>query len=76
MGNRGLDLQVGFLHKERPGRPSLALDLMEELRPYLVERLTLSFINDHQVEAKGFIAKESGGIIMTDEMRKVNITSW
>jgi CRISPR-associated protein Cas1 len=49
---------------------------MEELRPYLVERLTLSFINDHQVEAKGFIAKESGGIIMTDEMRKVNITSW
>ncbi|HBT16037.1 MAG TPA: subtype I-C CRISPR-associated endonuclease Cas1 [Firmicutes bacterium] len=72
----GLDPQVGFLHKERPGRPSLALDLMEELRPYLVDRLTLSLINNRQVDIKGFTAKESGGVIMTDEMRKVIIASW
>lgn len=72
----GLDPQVGFLHKERPGRPSLALDLMEELRPYLVDRLTLSLINNRQVDAKGFITKESGGVIMNEEMRKMIITSW
>jgi len=72
----GLDPQVGFLHRERPGRPSLALDLMEELRPYLVDRLTLSLINNRQVDAKGFITKESGGVIMNEEMRKMIITSW
>lgn len=72
----GLDPQVGFLHKERPGRPSLALDLMEELRPYLVDRLTLSLINNRQVDAKGFITKESGGVIMNEEMRKMIIASW
>lgn len=72
----GLDPQVGFLHKERPGRPSLALDLMEELRPYLVDRLTLSLVNNRQVDAKGFVTKESGGVIMNEEMRKVIITGW
>ena len=49
---------------------------MEELRPYLVDRLTLSLINNRQVDIKGFTAKESGGVIMTDEMRKVIIASW
>lgn len=72
----GLDPQVGFLHKERPGRPSLALDLMEELRPYLVDRLTLSLINNRQIDTKGFITKETGGIIMNEEMRKLIIASW
>lgn len=72
----GLDPQVGFMHKERPGRSSLAMDLMEELRPYLVDRLTLSLINNRQVDKKGFIVKESGGVIMTDEMRKVIIAAW
>lgn len=72
----GLDPQVGFFHKERPGRPSLALDLMEELRPYLVDRLALSLINNRQLDIKGFIAKESGGVIMTDEIRKTVIASW
>lgn len=72
----GLDPQVGFLHKERPGRPSLALDLMEELRPYLVDRLTLSIINNRQADAKGFTIKESGGVIMNEDMRKVIIASW
>ena len=72
----GLDPQVGLLHKERPGRSSLALDLMEELRPYLVDRLTLSLINNRQVDPKSFIIKESGGVIMNEEMRKVVIASW
>lgn len=72
----GLDPQVGFLHKERPGRPSLALDLMEELRPYLVDRLTLSLINNRQIDHKGFIIKETGGVIMNEEMRKLIIASW
>jgi len=72
----GLDPQVGFLHRERPGRPSLALDLMEELRPYLVDRLALSLINNRQVDIKGFTTKESGGVIMSDEMRKNVIASW
>lgn len=72
----GLDPQVGFMHRERPGRPSLALDLMEELRPYLVDRLTLSLINNRQVSADGFVTKESGGVIMTDDLRKEIITAW
>lgn len=72
----GLDPQVGFLHRERPGRPSLALDLMEELRPYLVDRLALALINNRQIDIKGFTVKESGGVLMTDEARKSIITAW
>lgn len=72
----GLDPQVGFMHRERPGRPSLALDLMEELRPYLVDRLSLSLINNRQINAKDFVFKESGGVLMTDEARKELITAW
>lgn len=72
----GLDPQVGFLHRERPGRPSLALDLMEELRPYLVDRLALSLINNRQIDAAGFVIKESGGVLMTDEARKGIIAAW
>jgi CRISPR-associated protein Cas1 len=72
----GLDPQVGFLHRERPGRPSLALDLMEELRPYLVDRLTLSLINNRQLDIKAFTFKESGGVLMNDELRKNIISVW
>jgi CRISPR-associated protein Cas1 len=72
----GLDPQVGFLHRERPGRPSLALDLMEELRPYLVDRLTLTLINNRQIDSKAFTFKESGGVLMNDELRKNIITIW
>jgi CRISPR-associated protein Cas1 len=72
----GLDPQVGFLHRERPGRPSLALDLMEELRPYLVDRLTLTLINNRQVDIKDFTFKESGGVIMNDDTRKNIIAAW
>ena len=58
----GLDPQVGFLHADRPGRPSLALDLIEELRPVLADRLVLTLINRKQVKGSGFVSKESGGI--------------
>lgn len=72
----GLDPYVGFLHTERPGRPSLALDLMEELRPIFADRLALSLVNRRQVSAKGFTQKESGGILMDDETRKAVLTAW
>ncbi len=72
----GLDSQVGFLHRDRPGRASLALDLMEELRPVLVDRLTLSLINRRQVAPEGFRITESGGVEMDDQTRKTLITAW
>lgn len=66
----GLDPQVGFLHRDRPGRPSLALDLMEELRPYFADRLTLSLINRRQLKQHHFKKTESGGILLSAEGRK------
>lgn len=72
----GLDPYVGFLHQDRPGRPSLALDLMEELRPILGDRLALTLVNRRQVNGKGFVKKESGGILMDDDTRKTVITAW
>jgi CRISP-associated protein Cas1 len=72
----GLDPFVGFLHTERPGRPSLALDLMEELRPVIADRLALSLVNRRQISGKGFTRKESGGILMDDETRKTVLTAW
>lgn len=72
----GLDPYVGFLHADRPGRPSLALDMMEELRPVFADRLALSLVNRRQVSGKGFIRKESGGILMDDDTRKQVLTAW
>lgn len=72
----GIDPYVGFLHADRPGRPSLALDLMEELRPIFADRLALSLVNRRQITAKGFTKKESGGVLMDDETRKTVITAW
>ena len=72
----GLDPYVGFLHQDRPGRPSLALDLMEELRPVFADRLALSLVNRKQVAGKGFTQKESGGILMDDDTRKAVLTAW
>jgi len=72
----GLDPYVGFLHADRPGRPSLALDLMEELRPVFADRLALSLVNRKQVTGKGFTQKESGGILMDDDTRKSVLTAW
>jgi len=72
----GLDPASGFLHKDRPGRPSLALDLMEELRPYFADRLALSLVNRNQITAKSFVKRESNGVILNDVARKDVITSW
>jgi CRISPR-associated protein Cas1 len=66
----GLDPAVGFLHKDRPGRPGLALDLMEEFRPFLADRLVLSLVNRKQVTGKGFANTESGAVRMNDSTRK------
>jgi len=68
----GLDSAVGFLHRDRPGRPGLALDMMEEFRPFLADRLTLSLINLNQVQKKGFTEMASGAVLMDDETRKTN----
>jgi CRISPR-associated protein Cas1 len=72
----GLDPCVGFLHRDRPGRSGLSLDLMEEFRPYLADRLVLSLINRKQVNCKGFIHQETSGVTMTDETRKEIISAW
>lgn len=72
----GLDPQVGFLHRERPGRPSLALDVMEELRPHFADRLAVTLINRRQIAADGFVVKENGAVIMEDETRKEVLTAW
>ncbi len=72
----GLDPQVGFLHADRPGRPSLALDLIEELRPVFADRLALTLVNRRQIKGNGFVRKESGGVLMDDDTRKKVITAW
>jgi CRISPR-associated protein Cas1 len=72
----GLDPQVGFLHQLRPGRPSLALDLMEEFRAYLGDRIMLNLINLKQVTKKDFEIRESGEVRMSDEARKTVITAY
>ncbi|MFI5167983.1 MAG: type I-C CRISPR-associated endonuclease Cas1c [Thermoanaerobaculales bacterium] len=72
----GLDPQVGFLHRDRPGRPGLALDLVEEFRPFLADRLVLSLINRRQVQGGGFIRGETGGIVMDDDTRKTVLVAY
>lgn len=66
----GLDPAVGYLHRDRPGRPSLALDMMEELRPFLADRLALSLVNRQQVKGVGFRRTETGAVLMDDVTRK------
>lgn len=66
----GLDPAVGYLHRDRPGRPSLALDIVEELRPVLADRLALSLINRRQIRAQGFRKTETGAVLMDDDTRK------
>jgi len=72
----GLDPAVGFLHRDRPGRSSLALDLMEEFRPVLADRLALSLINLGVVKKAGFTQSESGGVTMDDETRKALLVAY
>lgn len=72
----GLDPAVGFLHRDRPGRPSLALDLVEELRPVLADRLALSLINRRQISGVDFRKTETGGVVLTDDARKGVLIAW
>lgn len=72
----GLDPQVGLLHADRPGRASLALDLMEELRPVLADRLTLSLINRRQLGSDDFLVEEGGAVTLRDDTRKAVLTAW
>jgi CRISPR-associated protein Cas1 len=72
----GLDPAVGYLHTDRPGRAGLALDLAEELRPVLADRLVLSLINRRQVTADGFREQEAGAVLMDDETRKQVLIAW
>ena len=71
----GLDPAVGFLHRDRPGRPSLALDMQEEFRPF-ADRLALSLINLGQLQGKDFVLSSSGGVRMKDDARKVLLTAY
>ncbi|HBF35561.1 TPA: subtype I-C CRISPR-associated endonuclease Cas1 [Candidatus Sumerlaeota bacterium] len=66
----GLDPAVGFLHRDRPGRASLSLDLMEEFRPIFADRLALSLVNRRQINGKGFNQTETGAVTMDDKTRK------
>jgi CRISPR-associated protein Cas1 len=72
----GLDPAVGFLHRLRPGRPSLALDLLEEFRAFLADRLTLTLINRKQVNAKDFKKLDNGAILLKDESRKTVLVAF
>ncbi|WP_251553916.1 type I-C CRISPR-associated endonuclease Cas1c [Neobacillus muris] len=72
----GLDAYVGFLHRDRPGRASLALDVMEELRGVYADRFVLSLINKKVVNKDDFLKKENGAVIMTDEARKKFLSAW
>lgn len=72
----GLDPAVGYLHADRPGRPSLALDLVEELRPFFADRLALSMINRRQLAAKDFRTLDNGATLLTDEGRKTVLVAY
>lgn len=72
----GLDPYVGFLHRDRPGRVSLALDMMEEFRSILADRFVLTLINTHQITGKGFVQKENGAVLMDDATRKKVLATW
>lgn len=72
----GLDAYVGFLHRDRPGRVSLALDVMEELRGVYADRFVLSLINKKVISKDDFFKKENGAVIMTEEARKKFLTAW
>ena len=72
----GLDSYVGFLHRDRPGRTSLALDLMEELRPCMADRFVLTLINNRQVRAADFLYMESGAVLLSEDGRKTFLKKW
>lgn len=72
----GLDPSVGFLHVDRPGRPGLALDLMEEFRPLLADRLALALVNRQQVRPGGFEVRDGGAVMMDEATRKAVLAAW
>lgn len=72
----GLDPYVGFLHTLRPGRTSLALDMMEELRAYIGDRFVLSLINKRQITIKDFLFQGDNGVVMTDKGKKTFLSAW
>lgn len=72
----GLDPYVGFLHKDRPGRVSLALDLLEEFRSPLADRFVLTLINRRQLQSSDFVTEASGAVRLTDDARKTLLTAW
>jgi len=72
----GLDSYVGFMHTDRPGRASLALDLMEELRPNYADRFVLSLINRDEVTPSDFDTQESGAVLLSSEARKGLLSAW
>lgn len=72
----GLDPCVGYLHTERPGRASLSLDLIEELRAIMADRFVVSLINKKIVNGKNFTKKENGAVLMDDDLRKRLLTEW
>jgi CRISP-associated protein Cas1 len=75
LDSQGLDPQVGYLHRDRPGRPSLALDMMEEFRAVLADRLALTLINRGQLRAQDFRRLDSGAVAMEDAARRTVITA-
>jgi len=72
----GLDSYVGFLHRDRPGRVSLALDLVEELRPCMADRFVLTLINNRVFKSSDFLYMENGAVLLTDEGRKTFLKNW
>lgn len=72
----GLDPCVGYLHTERPGRASLSLDLVEELRAVMADRFVLSLVNKKIVNGKNFTKKENGAVLMDDDLRKKLLIEW
>lgn len=72
----GIDSYVGFFHTDRPGRASLALDLVEEFRSYMVDQFVFSMINKRQISAKHFEFKENGSVLLNDKGRSIFLESW
>lgn len=72
----GLDSYVGFMHRDRPGRRSLSLDLMEELRPCMADRFVITLVNNRMISEKGFEFQDSGAVLMSDECRKTVQREW
>jgi CRISPR-associated protein Cas1 len=72
----GLDPQIGFLHADRPGRASLALDLMEEMRPVLADRLALSLVNRRQLVPSDFVVEEGGAVSLKGDARKAVLVAY